>query len=753
MTIPKVSTDNLPQSLLLEEVLGNARAGADRKTIRTSVAALSLQLVAQSPFNALLNTVGGGLKGYQTLALLEADLTPENRVLARVYGDTDPQNNGIYVKNGAAGAGNWQLVLQLRERFIVLENPGTGTADAIIATSSSAVPDASAGTIFVLPIVEDNTEANVTVTINGQPPRSILSNTGGAIAPGYLVAGTTPILRDDGVNLRMLTDGDIAASVLEIETARDATFAARDEAIGAVPLITFFSYTALRAFNGVTSAEAIMLTGKTNGSYVGGGVFALTGTGGAGAADDGFMNIRDAAGRTWSRLNQLDCNVDYHEDVDPSGIADSTAGLQTCIDNFRNCYGFGLYEVRGLHISGTDTDFAFSSAQFTNNVTDGSDTFLIGDDPLDADEGARACKMQFGKVSNAATAGHAIKVIGTCRGVRFEWDELRVENATKNAFRAYRSEGAQMYDCVWDCGYTRGKANNLHEVPICDLYFDTGVTFQGNRMRFGYAYGSKYQGGSKGIRFMRLHTVQPCLNKSIHIDVAELCEGGVLDIKGITGTDVFIDSYDTDIWFDDQILAENGRGNTYRSGRKGGTRTTVDFTPNGGLNRAPMDIRLVNENGSEVYGQGSNTGDGKHWYDLGNGSTYIKFSPNANENYYSIESYPLTGWKDISKVRSVFAEGVIGPTATPSGSVPASWTNVFETTRTANGKFHVFLNTPIPSIGAAKVLVSAEASSGDVIVAQIGYRWASTSELILLTQNASNAGINQRISFTVQILD
>lgn len=516
-------------------------------------------------------------------------------------------------------------------------------------------------------------------------------------------------------------------------------------------LAAYLSYTELRAFDGETSARAIVLTGKANGTYVGGGIFVLTGSDGAGAADDGFMNIRDAAGRTWSRLNQLDCNADYHEDVDPSGVADSTAGLQACIDNSRNCYGFGIYEVRGLHISGTDTDFAFSSAQFTNNVTDGSDTFLIGDDPLDADEGARACKMQFGKISNAATAGHAIKVIGTCRGVRFEWDELRVENATKNAFRAYRSEGAQMYDCVWDCGYTRGKSNNLHEVPICDLYFDTGVTFQGSRMRFGYAYGSKYQGGSRGVPFMRLHTDQPCLNKSIHIDVAELCEGGVLDLKGITGTDVVIDSYDTAIWFDDQILAENGRGNTYRSGRKGGTRTTVDFTPNGGFNRAPMDIRLVNENGSEVYGQGSNTGDGKHWYDLGNGSTYIKFSPNANVNYYSIETYPATGWKDVSKMRGIFADGVVGPTA--NATPPAAWINVASVTRPANGEFHVFLDEPIPAAGSARVQVNAEANASNVIVPQVGYRWESTSELVLLTQNDSNTGVNQRVSFSVQILD
>ena len=66
-----------------------------------------------------------GRVAYQTLSLLEVDLTPAENALAEVTNDGD--NNGVYIKVGATGGGSWlKSTNDISERVRLIENGDEG---------------------------------------------------------------------------------------------------------------------------------------------------------------------------------------------------------------------------------------------------------------------------------------------------------------------------------------------------------------------------------------------------------------------------------------------------------------------------------------------------------------------------------------------------------------------------------------------------------------------------------------------------
>jgi lysophospholipase L1-like esterase len=61
----------------------------------------------ETAIDALQQGQGAGVYGYETKALLDADLTPDDQSIAYVTNDTTAVNNGTYRKDGASGSGSW----------------------------------------------------------------------------------------------------------------------------------------------------------------------------------------------------------------------------------------------------------------------------------------------------------------------------------------------------------------------------------------------------------------------------------------------------------------------------------------------------------------------------------------------------------------------------------------------------------------------------------------------------------------------
>ncbi|MHC1726490.1 MAG: hypothetical protein AB9866_10850 [Syntrophobacteraceae bacterium] len=56
---------------------------------------------------AAISSATAGHIGFETKALMDADLVHAAGTLAEVTNDATPSNNGIYRKEGASGAGSW----------------------------------------------------------------------------------------------------------------------------------------------------------------------------------------------------------------------------------------------------------------------------------------------------------------------------------------------------------------------------------------------------------------------------------------------------------------------------------------------------------------------------------------------------------------------------------------------------------------------------------------------------------------------
>jgi len=147
---------------------------------------------------------------YANKAALDADLSKEANTLAWVVGDEVAFDNAIYRKVGASGSGSWVRSADLPYSFISAQNSGSGTPNAIEATSSIPI---SGSALVLMAITDTNTASPVTVTFNEGDLLTIKSNSGNDIAIGGLQAGMLVMGRVSGSVFRLVSD-QVSASII-----------------------------------------------------------------------------------------------------------------------------------------------------------------------------------------------------------------------------------------------------------------------------------------------------------------------------------------------------------------------------------------------------------------------------------------------------------------------------------------------------------------------------------------------------------
>ncbi|MBY3255587.1 hypothetical protein HFO09_07760 [Rhizobium laguerreae] len=164
-------------------------------------------------FVTAIGTSGGGV--YLTRAQLFADLQHAENDSAWVLQDDTVDFNGIYRKVGASGTGYWTRVADLPYSVIIAEDAGTGTANAIQATSSQPI---SATSQVWLTVSTTNTGSPVTVSFNGGSPLTIKTNSGSNPVAGGIVGGSILIGKQEGTTFRLASDQASAAIQAAMET-------------------------------------------------------------------------------------------------------------------------------------------------------------------------------------------------------------------------------------------------------------------------------------------------------------------------------------------------------------------------------------------------------------------------------------------------------------------------------------------------------------------------------------------------------
>lgn len=169
----------------------------------------------------------GGLI-YDTKSSLKGDLAHDANASAWVV--ADGANNGIYRKIGASGTGSWTKIAELPYSVIYAQNAGTGTADAVEAISTVPISTIPHAQLISVPFTAANTSA-MTLSINGETPRPLVTNVGAAIPAGYVQAGMAALVQIDGDgNYRLFSYGDASAIQAAAEAAQLAAEDAADRA-------------------------------------------------------------------------------------------------------------------------------------------------------------------------------------------------------------------------------------------------------------------------------------------------------------------------------------------------------------------------------------------------------------------------------------------------------------------------------------------------------------------------------------------
>ncbi|MFC3208150.1 hypothetical protein [Aquamicrobium soli] len=149
----------------------------------------------------------GGLI-YDTKASMDADLAHDANASAWVMTGDDA---GIYRKSGASGSGAWAKIASLPYSVVYAQNEGSGTADAVKATASVPVSATANAQLISIPFIAANTGA-MTISINGEAPRPLVTNTGEAIPAGYVADGMSALVQIDSEGkYRLFSYGDATA--------------------------------------------------------------------------------------------------------------------------------------------------------------------------------------------------------------------------------------------------------------------------------------------------------------------------------------------------------------------------------------------------------------------------------------------------------------------------------------------------------------------------------------------------------------
>lgn len=291
-----IRTPNLMLGTNLGEFIGHEIVGATRSVRRfTRASVLGAIDAAVAGFQA-----GGGVI-FQTKAQADGLLTYDANRMAWVVNDSTPANNGIYQKVGASGSGSWTKVAELPYSYINTQNDGSGAADAVAATSSIPVSATAYAQLISVSFTAENT-GPMTVAINGEAPRDLVLNTGGALPAGYVQNGMSALvtLDSDGA-YRLFSYGDASAIQAAAEAALDSitdkylgehaddiaatTAAGGSPATGALYWNT--GSVAFRVYTGGAWTDAIGVNNHTADTFTGDGTAdPLTLTGSPGSANN-----------------------------------------------------------------------------------------------------------------------------------------------------------------------------------------------------------------------------------------------------------------------------------------------------------------------------------------------------------------------------------------------------------------------------------------------------------------------------------
>jgi hypothetical protein len=185
----------------------------------------------------MINSGGiGGAVWKATKALLSADLAHDEDSIAVVYDDVTAENNGMYVKAGASGAGIWTQITTFLPgyQFITASDDGDSTANAYSMTTSPRLPfaDGVALVEFVVPVT--NMSSSVSVAFDDQAPLMIKTASGNAPAIGGLIAGMPVSGVKVGENFFMRSDQASAAVLAQAEAILVETQETIDSAVAQV---------------------------------------------------------------------------------------------------------------------------------------------------------------------------------------------------------------------------------------------------------------------------------------------------------------------------------------------------------------------------------------------------------------------------------------------------------------------------------------------------------------------------------------
>lgn len=185
-------------------------------------AAMSDEMVWKTEVESVVNAfVSNGGLIYDIRANLYADLAHGANTSAWVIADATVAYNGIYRKSGASGAGSWARVADLPYSFVKAINTGSGTPNAIEATTAVPIPAADGAALITLPIAATTTATPVTVSFNGGTALTIKTNSGNNPAIGGIVVGGILTGYVSGTTFRLLSDQASAA----IQAAAEAALA------------------------------------------------------------------------------------------------------------------------------------------------------------------------------------------------------------------------------------------------------------------------------------------------------------------------------------------------------------------------------------------------------------------------------------------------------------------------------------------------------------------------------------------------
>jgi hypothetical protein len=277
-------------------------------------------------------TSNGGLI-YTSKAQMDADLLHGSKSSAWVVGDPTLANNGIYQKQGASGSGSWTRVADLPFSFIIANNAGAGTANAIQATTS--IPVVGSALVW-MNVFEANT-ASVTVSFNGGSALTIKTNSGNNVAAGGLVVGMIVLGIVSGSTFRLVSDQISSAIVAAAEAAQVAAAASASAASASAGAAAI---SATNAATNVANALSARTISTTNG---------ITGGGNLGA--DKTLTLAAQLGLTYSVI------TDAKPAAISSGRYQSAAGATNAPDS-TNSYFYDVVGNNGGYATVVATDFA-----------------------------------------------------------------------------------------------------------------------------------------------------------------------------------------------------------------------------------------------------------------------------------------------------------------------------------------------------------------------------------------------------------